>query len=40
MMMEWCLLARLQVEAYLLEYVAALAPHRATSRVAAEYLAW
>jgi len=29
-----------QVEAYLLEYVAALAPHRATSRVAAEYLAW
>ncbi len=29
-----------QVEAYLLEYVAALAPHRASSRIAAEYLAW
>ena len=29
-----------QAEAYLLEYVSTLAPHRATRRVAAEYLAW
>jgi hypothetical protein len=29
-----------QAEAYLLEYAATLAPHRATRRVAAEYLAW